>query len=396
MLITSVPLAHRLDPLQNNVFNQMDEAKAAAQRRGIDIVDLSIGSSDLSPPPEVIATLAAAIQDPSTYGYTLFQGTAEFRAACGGWYERRFGLRLDPETEITPLIGSQEGTGLLPLAVLNPGEVALLGDPYYPSHAGGVYLAGGRVETVPLLGQNGFLPDFDQIPMAVRQRAKLLILSYPHNPTTAVADLGFWRRAVRFCQEYGILLVHDFPYADWVFEGETAPSVLQADPERTISVECFSLSKSFHMGGFRVGFMVGNARLIQGINQVRSAINFNQYSGILRGATVALQGSDAFPQQSIQVFRARRDRCVQALAQVGWRLDPPMATPYLWLPIPKSCPHNSAQFCIELVGQTGVALAPGSGFGPAGEGYVRAALVQPEARLVEAIGRMGDFVKPWL
>ena len=392
MLLTSVSLAHRLDPLQKNVFNQMDEAKFTAQQRGLDIIDLSIGSSDLPPPPNVIDAIATAIQDPSTYGYTLFQGTADFRAACAAWYERKFGLQLDPDTEITPLIGSQEGTGLLPLAVLNPGEVALLGDPYYPSHAGGVYLAGGVVETMPLVAEHDFLPDFDRIPMEIKERAKLMILSYPHNPTTAVASLGFWQQAVAFCRQHGILLAHDFPYADWVFDGDPAPSVLQADPERSLSVECFSLSKSFHMGGFRVGFMVGNSQVIQGINQVRSAINFNQYSGILRGATVALRGSDDSPKQSLEIFRQRRDACVKALRQLGWWVDPPPATPYLWLPLPVTYPHNSAQFCIDVVSQTGVALAPGSGFGPSGEGYVRLALVQEGSRLVEAIARLGTIL----
>lgn len=396
MLLTIPSLARRLDPLQDNVFTRMDEAKAAAQRRGLDIIDLSIGSSDLHPPAAVIETIAQAVQDPSTYGYTLFQGTAGFRAACAEWYLRKFGLALDPDREITPLMGSQEGTGLLPLAVLNPGEVALLGDPYYPSHAGGVILAGGQIETLPLLPENHYLPDLDGIPSSLCQQAKLMILSYPHNPTTAIASLSFWQETVAFCQRHGILLVHDFPYVDWVFDGDPAPSVLQADLERTIAVECFSLSKSFHMGGFRVGFMVGNAQVIQGVNQVRSAINFQQYSGILRGAAVALRSGDSFPQQSLHVYKQRRDSCVQALCAEGWPVESPPATPYIWLPLPPGWDQGSkgsTQYCIDLVSQTGVALAPGAGFGPRGEGYVRLALVQEGSRVVEAVRRMSGLGK---
>lgn len=283
-------IADRLAPLQTNVFADMDRAKAYAIANGKTIIDLSLGSSDLPTPPHILSTISEALTDPETHGYALFNSTKDIRIAAAQWYESKYGLAVDPETEVLPLIGSQEGTAHLPLAVLNPGDVALLLDPGYPSHVGGVYLAGGESYPMPILAENGFLPVLDDIPSAVLTKSKMMVLSYPHNPTAACAPLSFFKEAVAFCQQHGIVLVHDFPYADLSFEGVPVPSVLQADPEKSVSIEIFSLSKSYNMGGFRVGYAIGNAELIKALRQVKATVDFNQYRGILRGAIAALSG----------------------------------------------------------------------------------------------------------
>jgi aspartate/methionine/tyrosine aminotransferase len=384
--------ADRLLPLQTNVFHQMDEAKHQARQAGREIIDLSIGSSDLSPPAAALQVMKTSLEDPQTHGYTLFQSTRDFRQACAQWYERKFDLGVDADTEVLPLIGSQEGTAIAPLAVLNPGEGAFLTDPCYPSHLGGVSLANGRVFPLPLRVEQAFLPVFSQIPESQRQQARIMVLSYPHNPTSATAPLSFWEEAVAFCATHDLVLVHDFPYVDWVFEGEGAVSVLQVDQQKQRSVECFSMSKSFHMGGFRVGFAIGNSQILRAMGQVRSVLNFNQNLAILRGATAALQQSEDFVSLSLQIYRKRRDVCVQALQEIGWPVPSPRATMYLWMPLPPLFSGSAVEFCVQLVRDTGVALAPGSGFGTEGEGYVRLALVRDEETLKAAVQCMGRFL----
>lgn len=388
----SIPLAQRLQPLGGNVFDQMDRAKREARRSGLDVIDLSLGSSDLPPPSDSLAAIQSALSDPSTYGYTLFHDTADFRSACAKWYRGKFGLEIDPETEVLPLIGSQQGTALLPLALLNPGDVALVADPAYPSHVGGIHLAGGIPYYLPLRAENRFLPRWDRIPAAICRQARLLVLNYPHNPTTATVTPEFWQETLQFCQQYDIVLAHDFPYVDWRFDGQVAPSALQADPDKTRTIEFFSLSKSYHMGGFRVAYAIGSRELIRALRWVKSTIDFHQYQGILRGAAAALAVPDSFLQRWRQVYRERRDIAVAALHRIGWPVPLPEATMYLWAPLPEFYRGSSAQFCLDLVRATGVALSPGSGFGPSGEGYVRFALVVEGSRLEEAVGRIEAFL----
>jgi aspartate/methionine/tyrosine aminotransferase len=385
-------ISQRLQPLQANVFADMDRAKAAAKAAGQSIIDLSLGSSDLPTPAPVLAAIAEALPDPQTQGYLLFHGTQTFRQAAAQWYERKFGLAVDPETEVLPLIGSQEGTGHLPLAVLNPGDFALLLDPGYPSHAGGVYLAGGQVYPMPLRAEQNFLPRFAEIPEPVLAQAKLMILSYPHNPTTAVASLAFFQEAVAFCKQHDLVLVHDFPYVDLYFSGSAPPSILQADPGKTRSIEFFTLSKSYNMGGFRVGYAIGNAELIRALRQVKAAIDFNQYLGILHGATVALSGPQDSVQSTVATFQQRRDAFVTAMQQIGWPVPTPTATMYIWAQLPPAWANRSVEFSIELVKQTGVAVSPGAGFGKAGEGYVRFALVHEPPVLQTAVARIAQFL----
>lgn len=388
----SIPLAQRLQPLGGNVFDQMDRAKREARRSGLDVIDLSLGSSDLPPPSDSLAAIQSALSDPSTYGYTLFHDTADFRSACAKWYMGKFGLEIDPETEVLPLIGSQQGTALLPLALLNPGDVALVADPAYPSHVGGIHLAGGIPYYLPLRAENRFLPRWDRIPAAICRQARLLVLNYPHNPTTATVTPEFWQETLQFCQQHDIVLAHDFPYVDWRFDGQVAPSALQADPDKTRTIEFFSLSKSYHMGGFRVAYAIGSRELIRALRWVKSTIDFHQYQGILRGAAAALAVPDSFLERWRQVYRERRDIAVAALHRIGWPVPLPEATMYLWAPLPEFYRGSSAQFCLDLVRATGVALSPGSGFGPSGEGYVRFALVVEGSRLEEAVGRIEAFL----
>ena len=384
--------ADRLQPLQSNVFADMDNAKSRVKAAGISVIDLSLGSSDLPTDTFILEAIAAALNDPQTHGYSLFGSTLDFREAVAAWIKQRFDVEVDPETEVLPLIGSQEGTAHLPLALLNPKDFALLQDPGYPSHYGGIHLSGGQIYGMPLLAENNFLPVFADIPSAVLAQAKMMVLSYPHNPTTATASLEFFQSAVTFCQAHNLALVHDFPYLDLVFDGSHPPSVLQADRDRQISIEFFTMSKSYNMGGFRVGFAVGNRELIKALRQVKAAVDFNQYQGIMQGAIKALAGDRTSIDRVVATFQERRDVMIAALKAIGWEIPTPDATMYLWAKLPDRYAHDSVKFCLDLINATGVALSPGSGFGKHGEGYVRFALVYPPAILQEAATKIGKFL----
>lgn len=379
--------AKRLEFLQANVFADMDRAKAT-KAAGQDLIDLSLGSSDLPTEKHVIEAIAQSLIDPSTHGYLLFHGTKAFRKAAANWYTQKFGIAVDPETEVLPLIGSQEGTAHLPIAILNPGDFALLLDPGYPSHAGGVYLASGQIYPMPLRAENGFLPVLADIPAPVLAQSRMMVLSYPHNPTAALAPMDFFKAAVAFCQQYNLVLVHDFPYVDLVFSNTAVPSILQADPDKSVSIEFFTLSKSYNMGGFRIGYAIGNAHLIQALRQVKAAVDFNQYQGILNGAIAALNGPQICVKAAVATFRQRRDAFISALHRIGWQATTPEATMYVWAKLPKPWDQDSVKFCTHLVETTGVAASPGVGFGKSGEGYVRFALVHDPAVLETAVDRI--------
>jgi aspartate/methionine/tyrosine aminotransferase len=385
-------LSKRLKPLQTNVFADMDRAKGKARATGLEIVDLSLGSSDLPTAPHIIAAMQQALTDPSTHGYLLFNGTRLFREAVAKWYTNKYGIAVDPETEVLALIGSQEGTGHLPLAILEPGDVALLTDPGYPSHAGGVYLAGGEIYPMPLLAENGFLPVLGDIPPQILAKSRMMVLSYPHNPTAAIAPLAFFEEAVAFCQHHDIVLVHDFPYGDMVFGDRQAPSIFEADRTKSVSIEFFTMSKSYNMGGFRVGYAIGNRDLILALRQIKAVVDFNQYGGILQGAIAALTGDGMSTEHTVATFKQRRDTFVGALKRIGWEVATPDATMYIWAKLPQQWADDSIGFCTQLVAQTGVAAAPGVGFGKCGEGYVRFALVRESEILQLAVDRMAAFL----
>jgi aspartate/methionine/tyrosine aminotransferase len=391
--------ANRLDLLRSNVFADMDRAKAKALLAGKDLIDLSLGSSDLAVADHIVTEIQESLFDPNTHGYLLFRNTQEFRETVAHWYSNRYGIAIDPETEVLQLIGSQEGTAHLPLAILNPGDFALLQDPGYPSHLGGVYLAGGQMYPMPLRAENDFLPVFEDIPETVLKQARMMVLSYPHNPTSATAPLSFFQKAVEFCQNHNLVLVHDFPYMDFVFPkgeqtiAELAPSILQADPNKTVSIEFFTFSKSYNMGGFRVGFAIGNAELILALRQIKAVVDFNQYRGILNGAIAALTGPQDHIAQNMAIFAGRRDAFIQGMQNIGWNVPKPEATLYIWAKLPQPWSEDSIGFCQQLVEKTGVAASPGVGFGQSGEGYVRFALVHPPEVLTIAVDRIEEFLR---
>jgi len=380
--------SRRARAIPQSVFLLMDRAKQEARSSGLGIIDLSLGSSDLSPPGPALQTLAEALLDRATHQYTLRSATRPFLEAASGWYEHRYGVTFDPDTEMLSLVGSQEGIGHLLLALTDPGDLVLIPEVAYPPYWGMAALAGLEVFPVPL--REDLLPDLDAIPEEVARRARVLILNYPNNPTAAVADLGFFARALDFCRRHDVFLVHDNPYVDMVFDGP-APSPLTLPGARDRCVEFFTLSKSYHMGGFRLAFAVGNSEAIAALETVKSALDFNQYQGILRMGITALQQPEAWVREQVAVFRERRDVLVRALQEAGWEVPLPRATMYLWARVPGEV--DDVAFAVELCRRTGVALSPGQGFGPGGKGYVRIALVQPPERLEEAAARIGDFLR---
>ena len=386
--------ASRLKSFSSNVFADMDRAKTQAKSLGKEIIDLSLGSSDLPVAAETLDVITKALQDPTSHGYLLHGGTKDFRVAAADWYSKKFGIAVDPEKEVLALIGSQEGTAHLPLAILNPGDIALLQDPGYPSHSGGVYLAGGEIYPMPLLVENNFLPVLADIPQTVLSKSKMMVLSYPHNPTAAIAPLTFFNEAVNFCRQHDLVLVHDFPYADLVFGGQSlAPSIFQADIDKELSIEFFTLSKSYNMGGFRIGYAIGNSSLIQALKQIKAVVDFNQYRGILDGAIAALASPTEAVAKTVDTFKQRRDAFVSALQDIGWDVNSPIATMYIWAKLPEPWQNNSVDFCTKLVTQTGVAASPGAGFGQSGEGYVRFALVKDPDTLRHAAQQIQQFLQ---
>ncbi len=378
--------SRRARSVPESVFLLMDQAKARRRKSGGDLIDLSIGSSDLPPPREVMEALAEAALDPTTYGYCLRSCTRPFLEAATDWFLRRFGVRFDPDREALTLIGTQEGLGHLLLAVLDPGDVLLLPEVAYPSYWGAAAVAGAEPYPLPL--DADYRPVLEAPPEVLR-RAKALLLNFPNNPTAAVADRAYFERALAFAEEHDLLVIHDNPYVDFLFEGEALP-LLAVEGARARAVELFSFSKSYHLGGVRLGFALGNAEAIAALERVKAPIDFNQYAGILRMGIRALELPLDRIRRDVQVFKKRRDALLAALRRHGIVLPAPRASLYLWMPLPKGM--DDVRFALRLAEEAGVALAPGQGFGPGGKGYVRFALVQPPEVLEEAARRIAAFL----
>ncbi len=374
-----------------SVFATMDAAKERARGAGLEVLDLSIGSSDLPPPPASLDALREAVDDHASYGYCLEGCSAPLRRAVAAWYRERFGRRIDAEREVLPLIGSQEGLAHLLLAVADPGERVLMPDPAYPSYFGAAALAGIRPVTMPLLEENAFLPDLDAVPEEDARGARAMILSYPNNPTAGVADEAFFARAAAFARRHELLLVHDFPYVDTVFGSYRAPSALTAPGAFQTGIELFSLSKSFHLAGMRLGWAVGNADAVAALARVKGAVDFNQYLGIQRAGIRALEQPPQRLRDDAERLRRRRDALVEALNGAGWTTPTPRASMYVWTRLPDGW-SDSYAFSLALVAATGVALSPGRAFGPRGEGFVRFALVREPEALREAVARIRRFL----
>lgn len=361
----------------------MDAAGVRARSRGLSVTDLSIGSSDQNPPQSVLDVLREATHDPATYRYPRFSDTLPLRAAAADYLTRRFGVRLNADSEVLPLIGAQEGLAHLLLAVTDPGDTLLLPDPCYPPYWGAAAVAGLNVVTLPLTPEGGFLPDLAAVPENVRPR--VLLLNYPNNPTSAVASDAFFREAAAWCRERGTLLVHDHPYAELTFGDYRAPSALEAGTAGV--VELHSLSKTHHLGGFRVGFAAGDAGAVAALARVKGAVDFHPYLGIQRAAAHALGLPDEVGRAGARIFEQRRDALVPALRDLGWEVQTPQASMYAWARVPGL--RDSVAFAVRAAEETGVVVSPGRAFGERGEGFVRFALVQPPEVLREAAGKLG-------
>lgn len=378
--------AKRLERFPPYVFATLASRIRDLQGQGVDVIRLDIGSPDLPPPAAIINALAEAARQPDNHGYPSFTGTPALRRAMAGYYARRFAVDLNPDTEVLPLIGSKEGIAHLALAWLDAGDVALVPDPGYPVYGMGALIAGAEPYRVPLLEVNHYLPDLDAIPAAVVQRARVLWLNYPNNPTGATADLGFFARAVAFARRHDLLLCHDAPYCDVGFDGYRAPSLLQIRGARDVAVEFNSLSKSHNMAGWRIGMVVGNAQVLAALLQVKSNVDTGVFQAVQAAAVTALTGDQAWIAERNAVYQARRDLVLDALRQAGLRAAPPQAGLYVWAATPAGM--AAAAFAEQLLVQSGVSVTPGSAFGEYGEGYVRISLGIATARLSEAMDRI--------
>ncbi len=378
--------AERLRALPPYVFARLDELKARAREQGLDLIDLGMGNPDGTAPPPVVDAAIAAFDEPHNHGYPPFEGTASFRKAIADWYERSYNVTLDPDSEALPLLGSKEGLTHLALAYINPGDLVLVPSPAYPAHFRGPLIAGGELYELRLTAARDWLIDLSAIPEEVARRAKLLYFNYPNNPTAATAPREFFEEIVAFARHYEILLVHDLCYAELAFDGYQPTSLLEIPGASEIGVEFHTLSKTYSMAGWRVGFTVGNAQVIQGLRTLKTNLDYGIFSVIQAAAETALQLPDIYVQQVQERYRQRRDFLIAGLAELGWQVPPSRATMYLWVPCPPWT--NSTDFALELLQQTGVVVTPGNAFGAAGEGYVRISLIADCDRLGEALQRL--------
>lgn len=383
--------SHRLDRLGSAIFSEVADWKRDALSNGLSVIHLDIGSPDQPPAEQVRAALAAASLSPTAYRYPGTEGTLSFRETIAKWFNHRFQVELDPAGEILALMGTQDGLAHLPLAISDPGDAALLPDPGYPVYGAGLAVAGVEAIPLPLLAENGYLPDFEAIPQAVWDKVKFMILNYPSNPLSVTADLAFFERAVAVARRHGVLLVHDNAYSEMAFDGVRPPSVLEIPGARDVAIEFHSLSKSFHLAGTRLGFAVGNREVLSSLRALKNNIDFGVFQGTQEAGVVALEMDMYAPQPVAALYERRRDVFVNALREAGWNVPSPQATMFLWAPVPEG--WSSRIFSQKLLTSTGVASIPGNAFGAQGEGYVRLALVEQEDRLLEAARRIGNFIK---
>ncbi|MEL6160144.1 MAG: aspartate aminotransferase [Cyanobacteria bacterium J06627_32] len=378
--------ADRLSSLPPYVFARLDELKANARAKGVDLIDLGMGNPGGPTPGPVIEAAIAAISDEKNHGYPPFEGTASFRSTITRWYHRRYGVTLDPDGEALPLMGSKEGLGHLAMAYINPGDVVLVPTPAYPAHFRGPAIAGADIHTIALKPENNWVLDFDDIPEDLAKRAKVLYFNYPNNPTGATAPREFFEEAVAFGRRHQILLIHDLCYAELAFEGYQPTSLLEIPGAKDIGVEFHTLSKTYNMAGWRVGFVVGNRRVIQGLRTLKTNLDYGIFSALQTAAETALQLPDDYLEAVQQRYLTRRDYLAKALAPLGWDVVKPEATMYLWVPCPPET--TAADFAFLLLQKTGVVVTPGTAFGEGGEGYIRISLIADCDRLGEAVDRL--------
>lgn len=383
--------AHRMRRLPPYLFTIVDNLKREARRQGVDVIDFSMGNPDLAPPRHVLTALKEALEEDEVHRYSKFDGVVEtkLRKAISNWYKDRFNVDLDPETEVLPCIGSKEGIAHLSLAFLNNDDLALVPSPAYPVHFNGVIMAGGILYNIPLKEEEGYLPDLWSLPRETTRLSKLLFLSYPHNPTTATCDLSFYERVVHWAADKPIVLASDLAYSDMVFSGKRAHSILEVNGARKQCVEFHTLSKSFSMAGWRIGYAVGNKDILASLGKTKSYCDFGLFRAIQIAATKALTGPQSYVKRIAGVYKRRIDLLVDGLNEIGWETKKPKATMYCWTRIPlRFSALTSMEFTELMIREIGVAVAPGTGFGDYGEGYIRFALVVKENKIREALQRI--------
>ncbi|MCH9715135.1 MAG: aminotransferase class I/II-fold pyridoxal phosphate-dependent enzyme [Cyanobacteria bacterium] len=392
-------LSDRVCGLGSGVFARNDQRKQAyrahAAQAGLPpLLDLSLGSTDLQPPHVAMAAIGEQLGRPESAAYCLHGATAPFRQAVARWAQRRFGVAVDPDREVLLLVGSQEGTAHLPLAVLNPGDAALLLDPYYPSHLGGLRLASAEPHMLRLDAAAGFAPDFDQLSASQWEALKLMVLGFPHNPTATTGQQAWVDAAAERAVRHGLVFAHDNPYVDLALDGE-APALLRSPLWRQCGIEFFSLSKGWCLGGYRLAFAIGAEPLITALRQLKGVVDFNQSLALQAGAIAALEQAADWPERIKPIYRERRDRMAALLQAAGWPVRIPSMALYLWLELPpqaRAAGLDSETFCAQLLEATGVCLTPGNGFGAGGEGYARLALVHPLEQLEAGARRMAAWL----
>lgn len=383
-------IANRLQGLGTSVFSDMDDLRRRLEAAGRHLINLSIGSPDRPPFEAVRKILSKAVLAESAYGYTLTRGTFEFRQSCANWYKNRFGVNLDPEKEVLPLMGSQDGLAHIFLVYINPGDIALIPDPGYPIYTAGLLLAGGQKISMPLRAEKGFLPDFQEIDQHTAQKAKIMFLNYPNNPTAAVAPLTFFAEAVAFAQKHEIIICHDAAYSELAFGGYRPVSFLQAPGAKEIGIEFHSLSKTYNMAGVRLGFAVGNSEIIGALTQLKANIDYGVFAPILQAGIAALEGSQENVAVNRQAYERRRDIWINGCAAAGWTMESPKGSMFVWAPVPTT--QDSLSFAVDLATEAGVLVVPGIAFGEFGEGFVRVALVQEDGVMAEAVRRIQSFL----
>lgn len=378
--------AARLEKLPPYLFAEIDKKKREVAARGVDIISLGIGDPDLPTAPHIVSALQEAATRPVNHRYPDYEGLFTFRKAATEWYHSRFNVTLDPEKEAVSLIGSKEGIAHIPLAFVNPGDVVLVPDPGYPVYNIGTIFSDGEPYFMPLRKENGFLPDLKAIPDAVAQRAALMWIGYPNNPTSAIAPKEFFTEVIRFAEKHNIIVCHDNAYSEVYYEGKKTLSFLEVDGAKEVGLEFHSLSKTYNMTGWRLGFAVGNAALIDGLGKIKTNVDSGVFQAVQEAGIAALTGDQSVVEDMRRICQERRDILIRGLRSIGLGCTPPQATFYVWAEVPKG--HTSASLTSKILEETGVVVTPGNGFGAAGEGYIRFSLTVDTDRLREAVGRL--------
>ncbi|MGC4376387.1 LL-diaminopimelate aminotransferase [Fictibacillus sp. Mic-4] len=380
----------KMEKLTTSIFTELANRKQEAIKKGIDVIDLSVGSPDMPPASFVVDALVKHVKDTTNYGYTL-RGISEFHDAVCYFYKNRYGVELEADTEVLQLMGSQDGLAHLATALINPGDYVLVPDPGYPIYEASVTLAGGTIHPMPLLAENQFLPKLDEIPLEIVNKTKMMMLSYPGNPVTALADRTFFEEVVQFAKRHNILIVHDFAYSELIFDNHPQISFMSVPGAKEVAIEFNSLSKTFNMAGCRIGYVVGNAQAINILAALKSHIDYGIFYPIQKAAIAALTSDFSVLSEQVKEYETRRNALISGLAKSGWNVQKSAATMFIWAKIPEG--WTSRQFAFELIENTGVVVVPGDAFGSRGEGYVRIALVQPPERLEQAAGRIHSFLQ---